>query len=87
MRANLEIGDRTYRLKERTAFAAMTVLRSSPRFLYLVAWSLFLGSSGLLLMASLKACELKSETNVRNASTQITALNNVAMSSVRGDDR
>jgi hypothetical protein len=87
MKVILRVGKNEYLVHERIAIVATTVLRSSPRFLYLVALSVFLGSSGLLLMGYLKASELKSATNVSSESMPIIDSGNESIHAAEGEDR
>lgn len=87
-RATLQIGMKEPKeMSHDSAYVKMMLLRGGQRFSFLVALSLFLGSFGLLLMASLKAYELKSETKEMNASINPTNSNNTSTNAAEEEDK
>jgi hypothetical protein len=69
-RAILRIGNQDKEMSLFSASVRMTLLRSAPSFLYLVALSLFLGSFGLLALGFRNLYEQRLETLKLDVSMQ-----------------
>lgn len=86
-KATLQVGEKKYRMPEHIAHGLMTLLRGGPRFLYLVALSLFLGSFGLLALGFKIRSELRSETSASSGSMPTTVWTPVSTNSSGGDGK